>query len=490
MRRLSRLPLAAAAVLVLAGCGTTNVNYVTGESQRGAYSWAQQVQLGAEADQQIMAQYGTVDDPELVAYVERLGQTVLSTSAWGQPETPAEVRNTRFYFRVLDTPVINAFALPGGYTYYTRGLLSHLDNEAQLAVVIGHEIGHVLAQHSSEQAARAQLSQLGVVGAAIIGGVVGGGQVAEGILNYGGTGAQLLSLKYGRDAEREADLAGVAYSEFADYDASEAAAFFRSLSRIQQQAGGALPSFLSTHPDPAEREQSIPQLAAQYEGTRIEQQAFMQQIAGIVMGDNPREGFVENGVFYHPDLAFRFDIPNGWQTQNSRQAVTIGESNGAAALQLTLAQGGSAAAAAQAFAQQQGVQISGSQNVSINGNSAVAFEGQAAQQQGTIAFRGAFIEYGGNVYQLLGLTSSTNYRSYVDAFNRTIGSFRTLTDAQYLSRQPVRLEVVRVDRTAPFQSFLAGRPDVPGIDANGLAILNQVELNQTVQAGTYLKLPR
>ena len=197
------------ALLLVAGCGTTNRNLVTGESQRGAYNWQQEVQLGTEADQQITAQYGAYNNATVTAYVERIGQQVLSTSAYADPaQTPAEIRNTPFHFRVLDTPVVNAFALPGGYVYVTRGLLAHLENEAQLAVVLGHEIGHVLARHASRRAADAQLGQFGLLGAAVLGGVVGGGQVAQGILDYGGTGVQLLFLKNGRGDEREADRAG------------------------------------------------------------------------------------------------------------------------------------------------------------------------------------------------------------------------------------------------------------------------------------------
>ena len=218
--------LLAVLVVTLSACGTTNQNFVTGEEQRGAYTWQQERELGAQADQQIVAQFGLyAEDPELTAYVERIAQDVLQTSAYTDPSTPVEVRNTPFVFRVLDSPVVNAFALPGGFIYVTRGLLSYLENEAQLAVVLGHEVGHVLGRHSSEQAARAQLNQFGLIGAAVLGGVVGGGNVAQGILEYGSTGVQLLQLKYGRGAEREADMAGVAYAEFAGYDAAEAARF-------------------------------------------------------------------------------------------------------------------------------------------------------------------------------------------------------------------------------------------------------------------------
>ena len=164
----------------LSGCGQATTNLVTGETTRGAYSWQEEVQIGTEANQQIIAQYGLYDDPQLASYVDRIGQEVLRTSAYGEATTPAEIRNTPFHFQLLDSDVVNAFALPGGYIYVTRGLLAFLDNEAQLAVVLGHEAGHVLARHSSQQAANAQLGQLGLLGAAVIGGVVGGGNVAAG----------------------------------------------------------------------------------------------------------------------------------------------------------------------------------------------------------------------------------------------------------------------------------------------------------------------
>ena len=489
-------------LLVASGCGTQNLNLVTGEGQRGAYSWAQQVQLGTEADQQIIAQYGLLDDPAVAGYVDRIGEDVLqnafsaiqSAVDAGDVQIDAaafqEIRATPFAFRVLDSPVVNAFALPGGYTYVTRGLLAHLDNEAQLAMVLGHEVGHVLAQHSSRQAFEAQRGQLGLVGAAIAGAVIGGGNVAQGILEYGGAGIQLLFLSYGREAEREADRAGVAYSEFAGYDAAEAARFFRSLERIQSAAGGGLPSFLSTHPDPAEREQTIPQLAAQYDGTMVNTAEFMAAVEGIILGENPREGFVENDVFYHPDLAFRFEIPRGWQVTNTRQAVVLSEPQGQAAIQLSLSSQSSAAQAAQNLRGQQGVSITGQQTYSSNGNPAVLLEGQAASQGGTVQFLATYIEYGGNVYEMLGLSSPQSYRTYSTRFQQTFQSFSRLTDSRYLNRQPVRLDVVVADRSAPFESFLQGRPDVPGLTDEGLAILNQVGLRDTIQRGTRLKLPR
>ena len=486
-----RTLLAAPLLLVLAACGTTNINYVTGEEQRGAYTWAQEVQLGTEADGQISSQFGLYDaDPALSAYVERVARDVLQTSAYTDPNTPAEIRNTPFYFRVLDSPVPNAFALPGGYIYVTRGLLAYLENEAQLAVVLGHEIGHVLGRHSSEQAARAQLSQFGLIGAAVLGGVVGGGNVAQGILEYGGTGLQLLQFKYGRSAEREADLAGVAYAEVADYDAAQAARFFVALQRLSENSGSSVPNFLSTHPNPAERAQTIPQLASQYGGSKqVLAEPYLSQIDGIVMGEDPRQGFVERNSFLHPELRFQLSFPQGWQTQNSPAAFLMGEPNGQALIQFTLAQEQSAQAAGQALASQQGVQAQSSGALTVGGNRAYRVEGAAQQQDGTVAFSATFIEYGGNVYQILGLTAASSFNTYGSVFRQTADSFRRLTDSAALNRQPVRLDVVTLRSASSIQDLLRGRTLPDGVTADEIAIMNQVELTERIPAGRQVKLP-
>ena len=300
-------------LFIAVGCTPSGYNPATGGDSSVGYTWEQERQIGAESDAAIVAQYGIYNDPQTTAYVNRIGERVLANSDMRAPDTPAKFRNTPFTFRVLDSPVVNAFALPGGYVYVTRGLMSHLDNEAQLAVVLGHEIGHVAARHSSRQVAKQQRGQIGLIAGAILGGAVLGGGATESILNLGGQSLGLLFLKYGRDAEREADREGVEYSEQSGYKASEGSEFFRSLKRLSAQSGGGLPNFLSTHPDPGEREQKIRELAAEYgnRGTEVNEQQYLNQLNNMPLGEDPRQGFTENGMFYHPELRFQFRYPQG-----------------------------------------------------------------------------------------------------------------------------------------------------------------------------------
>ncbi|MEL6612992.1 MAG: M48 family metalloprotease, partial [Bacteroidota bacterium] len=371
----------------------------------------------------------------------------------------------------------------------TRGLLAHLDHDAQLAMVLGHEVGHVAGRHASKRAAVQQRNVIGLIGAAAAAEVFLG-RGAQ-VLDVGGTGVQLLQLSYGRDDERESDQAGVAYAERAGWDGAEGAHFFTSLKRLQEQAGASIPNFLSTHPDPGEREVTIRQLAAQYPtGTKINQAEFFRMIDGIVVGEDPRQGYTEGGSFYHPQLRFQFAYPVGWQVLNSAAAVQIGEPNGNAAMLFTFAEGNSAQEAGRAFAGQQGFTATDQGAVRLNGLTAYRVTGTAASEGGNLGVVSYHIDYDGNVYHFYGLATANTFSTYSSAMDGAIRSFSRLTDSRYLNRDPIRLTITNAGRTAPF-STLASRANLPGgMDMLSLAIINQVDVNETIQAGTPIKLTR
>lgn len=495
VKRWAVIALLGGAVLQGSGCASTSRDLVSGNKRGFGYTWAQQVQLGRESDPQITAQFGRYTDEELSAYVNGVGQRLLAQSHLRRAGVPAEVQNTPFTFRVLDSPVVNAFALPGGFIYVTRGLLAHLDNEAQLAVVLGHEIGHVARQHSARQAFEAQRGQLGLLAGAVLGQAVLGGGAAQNIMNIGGQAFQLLQLKYSRGDEREADALGVEYATLTGYKADEGAAFFTSLKRIQQQSGESLPNFLASHPDPGEREGTIRQLAAEWDArttqvsTTVRENEFKAEIDGVVFGENPRQGFVEGDAFYHPDLKFQFSVPQGFQVQNDAQQVLIGEARGQAIMQLRIAQGGSAASAAQAFAGQEGVRVLDSGQETVNGLRASFVAADAQGGQGALRLLNYFVEHEGAVYSLLGVAQPNAFATYQEVFVRTFRSFRPLTDRRVLAIQPPRLDIVPAARTATFQALVPS--SLPrGVTAADLAIVNQLSLGTTVQAGTRLKVVR
>jgi predicted Zn-dependent protease len=391
--------------------------------------------------------------------------------------------------------VVNAFALPGGYVYVTRGLLSHVQNEAQLAVVLGHEIGHVIARHSSQQARRSQLGQIGLMAGAVLGQAVLGDKVGDmgQLVNMGGQALGLFMMRYSREAEHESDNLGVGYAKRAGYAAEESAKFFLSLQRISAAEGRAIPNWQSTHPDPGDRAQRVQEIAAKTPtGTGaapvVGQDEYLRRLEGIVMGDDPREGFTQNGVFYHPALQFQFPVAPGWKVDNQKAAVVMADPNGRALMGMRLAPEARAREAAAKFVEGAKVQVLASGDTAINGMPATVIVGQAAIEQGTVGVWNTFVEKDGRVYSFLGYSPVEVFQQVRPTFESVAGGFSPLRDPNVVNVQPARLRLARADRSAPFASFVP--TSLPSnLTAEALAIMNQVELNQPVAPGQILKIP-
>jgi predicted Zn-dependent protease len=327
-KKITAVSLAAAGVVLpalwLAACA---VNPVTGERELALVSESQEIALGRDAARQAEATIGLTGDAQLQDYVANLGQALAASSE--RPDLPWE-------FQVVDDPVPNAFALPGGFIFVTRGLLSLLDSEAELAAVLGHEIGHVTARHSVSQISRAQLAQLGL----------GIGSVAapEAFEEFGqlaGTGLGLLFLKHGRDDERQADQLGFNYIVDEGYDSRQMAEVFAALDASGQLvAASSTPSWLSSHPSGPDRIEAAlsrtRSLPANLRGGRVNTEGYLEQIDGLIYGPDPRQGFFDGDTFYHPDLAFSLYVPDDWQRANSAAAVSALSPAGDAAMQLSI----------------------------------------------------------------------------------------------------------------------------------------------------------
>jgi predicted Zn-dependent protease len=466
-----RAAFGAATLLVAAACAT---NPVTGRSEISLISESQEVQMGQQAAQEAAQAIGLVQDQSLQDYVQRIGARMGAAS-----ERP----NLPWTFRVADDPTPNAFALPGGYIFVTRGLLTLMRSEAELATVLGHEIGHVTARHSVQMISRQQLAQIGLgVGMVLVPGLQNFGDLA-------GTGLSLLFLRYGRDAERQADDLGFRYALQQRYDVRQMANVFVALERSEQLAGQSpLPSWLASHPNPGDRAQVAQQRAAQLAGADTlvgGESEYLARLQGMIFGANPRHGFFVQSTFHHPELRFSLTLPQGWRYQNLTQAVVAGSPQQDAMIQLTLA-AGSHTAAADAFLRQQGLQIGQVGQQTINGNPAVLATFAAATEQGQIQGIGAWIAYGGRTYQILAFGAAGRYAQYDAAFRATLGSFVPLTDQRLLEVQPNTIAIVTLDRAMTLAEFNRQHPSAIPIEE--LAIINQVASASTaIPAGTRLK---
>ncbi len=467
-----RLLAATAAASLVAGC---SVNPATGDRQLTLISEAQEIQMGREADQEISAQLGLYDDPAMQSYVSALGQALAARSE--RPDLP-------WSFKVVDDPIVNAFALPGGFIYVTRGIMAHLSSEAELAAVVGHEIGHVTGRHSVERLSKAQLANVGLG----VGMVVSPRFRQLGDLAQMGMG--LLFLKYSRDDENQADELGLRYSIRGGYDAREMPEVFTILKRVGDMAGaGGIPSWLATHPDPEARRQRIEGMLAgrdaDFEGLKIERAGYFQRLDGMTFGTDPREGYFKDGVFYHPDLAFRMDFPAGWKTNNTRQSVAAVNEAQDAMLQLTLAQDDDPGAAVQRFLGQEGVEGGQARGTRINNLPASWSTFQVPDEQSPLSGRVVCVRYGSNTFQLVALAKRDSWAPNSAALEASQGSFAQLTDRRFLDVQPARVKLERIPRAMTLEEFARRYPS--SIDLETLALINHVEPGDRLPAGATVK---
>ncbi len=462
------------AVLLAIACA---VNPVSGKKELMFFSEQQEIAMGQETDQAIRQQYGIYEDKALNEYVNRVGQSMVPNSH--RPKL-------KHYFAVLDTPMVNAFAAPGGYIYVTRGILALMNSEAELAAVLGHEMGHVAARHSMAQMSGQMLAQIGLV----VGSVV-----SKDIRKFAGLasiGTQLLFLKFSRSDEYQADSLGIRYARQAQYAPGEMLRFFSALENMSAESSSHnIPTFLSTHPMTSDRIAKVKeQLSSQDAGLAIKKEDYLRRLDGLIYGDNPRQGFVENGVFYHPEMAFRFSIPANWVVQNTPMQVMIGEKEGRAAL-LLQAETTSQDLAPYLQAKAQG--LGQAKLLKTAGDAIGPFQARHAwfqvpqEQSEPLAVRLSCIRKGALVYSFIGISANSTANTYHPILNRSIDSFQNLSDPKILSRGPERLTLVRPDGRQTLQALLT-RSGVDRSHWKQLSVFNSIALDAVPEAGKLVKL--
>jgi predicted Zn-dependent protease len=471
-----------ATVLLVISCV---VNPVTGKKQIMLMSEAQEIQLGLTYDPQVMATFGPYPDNNLQNFVQEKGAELGKIS-----HRP----NLEYHVKVVDSPVVNAFAVPGGYVYLTRGILAQLNNEAELIGVMGHEIGHIAARHTVSQQSKQQLAQL-----LLIGGMIASEKFAQ-YAQYALQGMQLLFLKFSRDDERQADALGVEYSSKIGYDAHKMADFFKVLQKMSlAESQGGVPTFLSTHPDPGDRYNDVNKSATQWQTQlnladyKVNQDAYLQMINGIIYGEDPRQGYVEGNVFYHPELKFKFSFPTGWTLTNSPLQVTITPSDEKALILFTLSSQKTLETAVDSTMIQYGLDLQGSKRATVNGLQAILTQAkQVTQDQSTGASQtnmvlSYFISYNNLIYVFHGVTTQADFNSYTNTFNSTMTTFAKLTDASKINVKPKKVQVVKVQRAGTLaDAFSYYR--VSQDKQNELALLNDLELTDQVPVGKMIKI--
>jgi predicted Zn-dependent protease len=475
------LTFAATAVLAvtIAACAT---NPATGKKEFSLMSEAQEIELGKSMDGEVRRQMGVYEDAELQKYVESIGMRLASASQ--RPNLP-------WHFTVVDEPAVNAFALPGGYIYITRGILPFLDTEADLAGVLGHEIGHVTARHSAQQYTKATSAGLGVQLLSIF---VPEAQPLQGLTE---TALGVLFLKYGRDDELQADRLGVDYSAKTGWNPAGVGSMLRTLARLDEAGGSrrGVPNWLSTHPAPADRVQKVQEYIAQSgapAGTGKsggDDVAFLRRVDGLVFGDSPSQGILRGNTFLHPVLRLSIGFPQGWEVQNSREQVMAKapDRNEFMILQLVPKASGSIEQVARATMANAGFREINGDRAQVNGLDAYVgtYQGQL-EGLGNVVTLAAHIVHDRNVYLFAGLAPPNGYESAQRQFSESIRSFRELSQKEAANIHPNRLDLYTVRPADTWQGLAEAGNNA--VKPSTLAIMNNYEPSQPPRPGDRIKI--
>jgi predicted Zn-dependent protease len=483
--------------LALAAACSQVENPATGRTEYTTLSPEQEREVGAQEHPRVLQQFGgAYPDEELQAYVAAVGAQVAANS---------DLPDAAFTFTLLNSEIPNAFALPGGYVYITRGLLALAETEAEMAGVLGHEIGHVTARHTAQRQTRATgagvLATLGTVAAAVLGGEVAG-QLAQ---QAAGVGAQAYLANYSRDQEFQADDLGVGYMTAAGYDPEAMATFLEKLaaeSELDREVAGGdgdpAESWFASHPRTLDRVQRAAgeAKASTGGGGREGRAGYLARIDGLIYGEDPRQGLVRGRQFVHPDLGFAFEAPPGFALQNTPQAVLARDRAGrlmiftGADLDGRSPEAYVAAPGLQQVGRALGVEVSQPRNVQtfrvdgLPGASASATVRQGSRQADLGL---AVIETGDAAYQFIFLSAGPMSRDEARAYEATINSFRELDPQQAARIRPLRIAVVKVE-AGEDAGDLASRMATDEAKRRRFEIINALALRQGISPGDEVKL--
>jgi predicted Zn-dependent protease len=445
-------------------------------------------QSAAQQHPQVVQEFGGAVDARTAAYVTDVGRRTAAQS--GIQGAGQGV----YTFTTLNSPVVNAFAVPGGYIYITRQLLGLMENEAELAFVLGHEVGHVAADHSRGRQNRGILTQLGALAVGVL---TGSGELAQVAGQFG----QGLFLSYSREQEYEADTLGIRYIAGAGYDANASAGILASLgtaealdARVQgREDQRSVPSWARTHPLSEERVRRANAVASQLQrpaAGNLGRDQFLAAIDGLLWGDDPAQGVIEGRQFLHPDLRLAFTAPQGYGMQNGTRAVTIAGSNGQAQFSTGQFAGDLSGYIAQVYRglvgqQAAQLQIPQPQTANVNGIPAAYTTTRVATQQGQLDVSVFAYRWDSNTaYHFVTITQAG---AGLGPFASMVSSLRRLSAAEAAAIRPRVIDVVTVRAGDTLQS-LANRMAYSDFKLERFLTLNSLQANSAVRPGDKVKI--
>ncbi len=483
------------AALGLIGCAQ---NAATGRSQFTAFvPPEEEAKIGREQHPQVLAEFGgAYANPRLTAYVQKLGEALVARSEnAGQP----------FVFTVINSDIYNAFALPGGYVYVTRGLLALMSNEAEFASVVGHEIGHVTARHTAERVSRGQAASIftGILGLGVA--VLTGSQGAGNLASQASEGGAAVWLAgFSREQEFEADKLGVRYMAAEGYDPREAADMLSKLgeaSRLEARMLGRPAeaadqfSILQSHPRTADRVVAATDTARSQgmkvaANPRLGENEYLNAIDGMAYGGDADSGFARANVFTHPKLRIRFEAPAGFRIANGEDAVRAIGPDGAS-IKLDSAPAGAASdpSAYLTGVWAKGAPLQNVERITINGMQAATAALRLRGQSGTADLRLVAIRHpDGTIYRMVMASPTPVAGKFTEAFRRTTYSFRALTEAEARSAEPLRIRVVAVQRGDTQESMARRMATQDGFDLDRFRIYNGLKAGEALTPGQRVKI--
>ena len=482
----NRVPLARK--LALVGVAALALAAVPVNAQRAGSAITQsEAQQGAQYHQQFLQEFGGAMTGSQAAYVEQVGKNIAVQSGLANSQSA-------FNVTLLNSSVDNAFAVPGGYVYVTRQLVSLMNNEAELAGVLGHEVGHVAARHSAARQQRAQRNSiLGAIGSILSGVVLGNsglGQIGQQIFSQA---PQLLTAQYSRKQETQADTLGINYLKGAGYDPRAMGTVLQSLAAqtaldaALQGRDASMPAWASTHPDPASRVRAAATQAGNVAGV-TNRDTFLTRIDGLLYGDDPRQGVIEGNTFIHPDMRLTFTVPNGFYMVNGTRAVSINGQSGQAQLTTAAYNGNLDTYVRQAFqalgGQQTQIAPQTLQRTNINGLPAVY--GVARVNNGQQQVDVTIIAYEFSRSQAFHFATITPAGRGA-TFNAMFNSMRRIDANEAAQVIPRRIDVVTAGRNDTVQS-LAGRMAYGSAQLERFRVLNGLTANAQVVPGQRYKV--